>query len=308
MAGDVRMRTPLHRACSGCCADVAKVRDGKRHPEHQNLLFATATPIEVHGTLAAVGEVPMPQEANNRKCSTTNYRAVFILGGLGEGGLVQFLAHVLKPRQSANSLGGDSSVVTPTVEALRKWHVGFGHKAERCSLIRANTSRFSLYVHRPCFFLCMRMLCRDVSLRVSSCYRWSFHRTILDHETGDLSGVYHATIPSKSTVPRRFQPRPLVFAYGKLHTSAGGFGPHCSVLLHTGFSGLERQILLEHGADPNALDRTRRTPLHRAARWGSPACALLLLDAGADIEVLCALSNTSCREDTYTVQRALSSR
>lgn len=45
------------------------------------------------------------------------------------------------------------------------------------------------------------------------------------------------------------------------------------------------QILLEHGADPNARDDTGRSPLHRAARWGSPGCMLLLLDAGADIEV-----------------------
>ena len=44
------------------------------------------------------------------------------------------------------------------------------------------------------------------------------------------------------------------------------------------------QVLLEHGADPNAVDSTSRTPLHRAARWGSPDCSVLLLDAGADIE------------------------
>lgn len=45
------------------------------------------------------------------------------------------------------------------------------------------------------------------------------------------------------------------------------------------------QLLLDYGANPEAKDQTRRTPLHRASRWGSPECVLLLLDAGADIEV-----------------------
>ncbi|CAN0485492.1 unnamed protein product, partial [Discosporangium mesarthrocarpum] len=42
--------------------------------------------------------------------------------------------------------------------------------------------------------------------------------------------------------------------------------------------------LLRRGACPDAVDCTQRTPLHRAARWGARDCALLLLDAGADIE------------------------
>lgn len=42
------------------------------------------------------------------------------------------------------------------------------------------------------------------------------------------------------------------------------------------------EVLLRHGADPNAKDKSGMTPLMEAAQWGEPECIRLLLDAGAD--------------------------
>lgn len=42
------------------------------------------------------------------------------------------------------------------------------------------------------------------------------------------------------------------------------------------------QLLIEHGADPNALDDTGSTPLHWAAFGGQMQTVKLLLQAGAD--------------------------
>jgi ankyrin repeat protein len=49
--------------------------------------------------------------------------------------------------------------------------------------------------------------------------------------------------------------------------------------------GDERTVraLLERGAGPNGGDRSRATPLHRAAEFDRPSLARMLLDAGADV-------------------------
>jgi ankyrin repeat protein len=50
-------------------------------------------------------------------------------------------------------------------------------------------------------------------------------------------------------------------------------------------AGNERtvRVLLDRGADPNGGDRTRATPLHRAAEFDRPSLAGILLDTGADV-------------------------
>lgn len=42
------------------------------------------------------------------------------------------------------------------------------------------------------------------------------------------------------------------------------------------------RMLLEHGADPNAADRSGNTPLHKAAMINAGAHVLLLLERGAN--------------------------
>ena len=44
------------------------------------------------------------------------------------------------------------------------------------------------------------------------------------------------------------------------------------------------KVLLDRGADPNAANKTGFTPLHEAARLGSPKVAELLLLAGARVD------------------------
>jgi ankyrin repeat protein len=42
------------------------------------------------------------------------------------------------------------------------------------------------------------------------------------------------------------------------------------------------KLLLENGANPNAVDNSKNTPLHKAAGNGPTEVARLLLDSGAD--------------------------
>jgi ankyrin repeat protein len=43
-------------------------------------------------------------------------------------------------------------------------------------------------------------------------------------------------------------------------------------------------LLIKNGADVNALDKRRWTPLHHAVRAGRPAMVRLLIESGADME------------------------
>ena len=51
-----------------------------------------------------------------------------------------------------------------------------------------------------------------------------------------------------------------------------------------GYSGSREMVaaLARAGADPNAKDAERATPLHRAAKWGLAEVIVALIDAGAD--------------------------
>ena len=42
------------------------------------------------------------------------------------------------------------------------------------------------------------------------------------------------------------------------------------------------KLLLDHGANPNALDHRNKTPMHTAARFGSEPVMKILMDAGGD--------------------------
>jgi ankyrin repeat protein len=53
------------------------------------------------------------------------------------------------------------------------------------------------------------------------------------------------------------------------------------------------RLLLEHGADVNALTKHGAIPLHRASAWGSPAAVRLLLEHGSDIAAVNGEGKTS---------------
>ena len=52
--------------------------------------------------------------------------------------------------------------------------------------------------------------------------------------------------------------------------------------LHVAFNDGVARVLLEHGADPNARDSCKRTPLHFAIQWESAEAARVLLENGVD--------------------------
>jgi ankyrin repeat protein len=52
------------------------------------------------------------------------------------------------------------------------------------------------------------------------------------------------------------------------------------------------QVILEHGADANARDVERRTPLYFASYWGKLAVARMLLSHGADARAQCKYNQT----------------
>ena len=88
-----------------------------------------------------------------------------------------------------------------------------------------------------------------------------------------------------------------------------GGGP--TALLLAAEEGLARitALLLRAGADPNAADGLKATPLHRAARRGGGACSALLIRAGADIEARDSLGRTPlavsrCAETTLALLEA----
>lgn len=54
----------------------------------------------------------------------------------------------------------------------------------------------------------------------------------------------------------------------------------------------QAQAALDAGADPNAKDDWRRTPLHMAAAYGRASVARLLIEKGADINAADAWGKT----------------
>jgi hypothetical protein len=71
------------------------------------------------------------------------------------------------------------------------------------------------------------------------------------------------------------------------------FGPpntpwplHETSPLHVVRSPEMTRLLLQHGANPNATDRRRNTPLHRAAAAGRTEICKLLLQSGANVSAV----------------------
>lgn len=81
-----------------------------------------------------------------------------------------------------------------------------------------------------------------------------------------------------------------------------------SSLLHTAaLFGYTRicELLIEHGAEVNAVDVAMETPLMWAAKWGHPEICRLLLDNGALLHLKCSVGETARQKAEHGGQSAV---